>query len=119
MRYLGYAIGTGNLEFGALYYNAVKLQKRLFTAVKVATSVENRVLILNSIILPSILFTAAVFDTPEWARKDIHNLYQHFMGARATFTEAGRHKVNPGLLFTPKQAGRIGLASFKVAIKTQ
>ena len=119
MRYLGYEIGTEALQHHNWALRIRKLQRRLFTAVKVATSVEHRVLILNSIILPSILFTAAVFDIPEWARKAIQTLYKQFLWAQATSTEAGRHKVNPGLLFTPKKAGGIGLASFEVAIKTQ
>ena len=32
--------------------------------------------------------------------------------------EISRHKVNPGLLVTPKHAGGIGLAAFSVATKT-
>ena len=71
-------------------------------------SVQDRVLILNLIILPSVLFTVAVFDLPEWARREIRNLYKQFLWTHATSTDASRHKINPGLLFTPKQAG--GLA---------
>lgn len=117
VQYLGYEIGTGDLQHRNWAVRMRKLQRRLFTATKVATSVENRVRILNAIILPSILFTAAVFDIPEWAGRAIQNLYKQFLWAHATSTEASRHKINPGLLFTPKPAGGVGLASVGVAIK--
>ena len=68
VRYLGYEVGTGDLQHRNWVLRIRTLQRRLFTASTIETSVENRVLILNSIILPSILFTVAVFDIPEWAR---------------------------------------------------
>ena len=80
-----------------------------------ATSVENRVPILNSIVLPSLLFTASVFDLPRWAEKELHNLYKNFLWEHATKTDNRRHKVNPGLLVTPRQAGGIDLIDFSVA----
>ena len=74
---------------------------------------------LYSIILPSALFTAAVFDIPEWAQQTVQNNVQTILWASATSTEANRHKINPGLIFTPKRSGGVELASFEVAIKTQ
>ena len=118
-RYLGYEIGTGELVNKNWAQRIRKIQRRLLTATRVATSVENRVLILNSIMLPSLLFTAIVFKLPRWAEKELHNLYKQFLWAHATMTESSRHKVNPGLLVTPKQAGGIGLAAVSVAVKTQ
>lgn len=52
-----------------------KLQRRLLEASTIATSVDNRVPILDAVILPSILFTAAMFEISDWARKDAQNLY--------------------------------------------
>ncbi|CAI5707472.1 unnamed protein product [Peronospora effusa] len=118
-RYLGYEIGTGELVNKNWAQRIHKIQRRLLTATRVATSVENRVLLLNSIVLPFLLFTAIVFALPRWAEKDLHNLYKQFLWAHATTTESSRHKVNPGLLVTPKQAGGIGLAAVSVAVKTQ
>lgn len=118
-RYLGYEVGTGQLTNRNWADRIRKIQRRLLTASKIATSVENRVLILNAIVLPAILFTAAVFDLPEWAETQLRNLYKQFLWAHSTSTESSRHKINPGLLVTPKKAGGVGLASVVVAIKTQ
>ena len=118
-RYLGFEIGTGGLENKNWALRIQKIQRRLLTATQVATSVENRVLILNSIVLPSLLFTASVFEIPSWAMIEVNNLYKQFLWAHATTTDKSRHKVNPGLLFTPKLAGGIGLADVSVAVNTQ
>uniref|UniRef100_M4C326 RxLR effector candidate protein n=1 Tax=Hyaloperonospora arabidopsidis (strain Emoy2) TaxID=559515 RepID=M4C326_HYAAE len=104
-RYLVYEIGTRDLEHKNWAIRIQKIQRPLLTATRVATSVENRVLILNSIVLPSLLFTASVFDIPDWAEKELRNLYKKFLWAHASTTDAMRHKVNPGLLVTPRQAG--------------
>ena len=118
-RYLGYEIGTGDLQHRNWALRIRRLQRRLLTASQISTSVASRVLILNAVILPSILFTAAVFEIPSWASKDIQNLYKQFLWDHSTSTDARRHKINPGLLYTPKKAGGVGLASVEVAIKTQ
>uniref|UniRef100_M4BM98 RxLR effector candidate protein n=1 Tax=Hyaloperonospora arabidopsidis (strain Emoy2) TaxID=559515 RepID=M4BM98_HYAAE len=118
-RYLGYEIGTGDVENKSWSLRIQKIQRRLLTATRVATSVENRVLILNTIVLPSLLFTASVFDIPIWAEKELHNLFKQFFWAHATSTDARLQTVNPGLLVTPRHAGGIGLVDVTVAVKTQ
>ncbi|KAE9032264.1 hypothetical protein PR003_g5465 [Phytophthora rubi] len=119
VRYLGYEVETGQLTNKNWVARIRKIQRRLATATRIATNVENRVLILNAIVLPSILFTAAVFEMPAWAEKEICNITKQFLWKHATGTEVSRNKVNPGLLVTPKKAGGVGLASFTIAIKTQ
>ncbi|CAI5719351.1 unnamed protein product [Peronospora destructor] len=89
VRYLGYAVGTGEL-----------------TTANWAARVP-------------VLFTAAVFEMPPWAEQQLRNLQKQFLWHHSTSTEASRHKVNPALLFTPKQAGGVGLASILIACKTQ
>ena len=96
-----------------------QIQRRLVTAKRVETSVANRVLHLNTIVLTSILFTAIVFELPLWADKELHNLYKQFLWAHAMTTDSSRHKINPGLLVTPKHAGGIGLVDVAVAVKAQ
>jgi hypothetical protein len=119
VRYLGYDVGTGALE-NINWANRIRaIQRRLATATKVATSVDNRVTILNVIMLPSLLFTAAVFDMPTWAATQLRNLQKQFLWHSGTGTGASRHKVTPGLVFTPRQAGGMGLASIQLACKTQ
>ena len=76
-------------------------------------------MLLNAIMLPAVLFTAAVFKLPQWARAELHNLQKQFLWQHSTSTGISRHKVNPGLLYTPRGAGGTGLVSIDVAICTQ
>ena len=88
-------------------------------ALPTATSVQHRVVILNAIVLPSVLFTSAVFDMPRWEHTELAQLYKRFLSHHASEAEVYRHKINPALLFTPKQAGGVGLVSFEVDLKSQ
>ncbi|KAE9028609.1 hypothetical protein PF002_g1126 [Phytophthora fragariae] len=67
--------------------------------------VENQVLILNAIVLPSIMFTAAVFEMPTWAKKEICIITKQFLWKHATGMKASRNKVKSGLLVAPKKVG--------------
>ncbi|KAE9273288.1 hypothetical protein PR003_g29950, partial [Phytophthora rubi] len=119
IRYLGYAVGTGPLTDINWATRIRAVQRRLATASQLSTSVEFRVLMLNVIMLPVILFTAAAFDMPHWVNTQIMNIQKQFLWHHSTAAEASRHKVSPALLYTPKQAGGVGLASVQVACKTQ
>ena len=118
-RYLGYQVGTGKLRNINWVLRIKSAQRRLFTATQVATTLEHRVLILNAIVLPGILFTASFFEPPDWALKQLDHLYKQFLWKFFNRIEPGRHKVAPGLIYTPRNAGGIGLVSVPVAIKTQ
>ena len=74
VRYLGYAVETK--EFGTVNWAARvrNVQRRLATATWLASSVENRVLIFNVVMVPAVLFTAAVFELPPWAEQQLRNL---------------------------------------------
>lgn len=111
VRYLGHAVGTGDRQKVDWATRIRNVQRRLATAAQLATSVE-KVKILNVIMLPSILFTAAVFDMPAWAEAQILNIQKQFLWQHSTSTEATRHR-------TPKRAGGVGLASVPVACLTQ
>ena len=78
-RDLGYEIGTGELVNKNWAQRIRKIQRRLLTATRVATCMEKRVLLLNSIVLPSILFIAIVFELIRWMEKELHSNY---VGAR-------------------------------------
>jgi hypothetical protein len=119
VRYLGYEVGTGPLTDVNWAVRIRNIRRRLATASQLATSVANRVVLLNVVMLPSALFTAAAFEMPKWAEKEMRNLQKQFLWRHTTSTDPSRHKVNPGLLFTPKQAGGVGLASVDIACKTQ
>ncbi|CAI5747527.1 unnamed protein product [Peronospora destructor] len=47
--------------------------------VQAPTTFEHRVLILNAIVLPGILFTAAVFEPPGWVLQQLDHLYKKFL----------------------------------------
>ena len=81
--------------------------------------VDNRVLILNVIMLPAALFTAAVSDMPSMSRTTakepseaipVASLYQH--GAQSPH-------VQPSASVTPQHAERIGLVFILIACKMQ
>ena len=118
-RYLGYSVGTGVLTDAYWASRIGNIQRRRATAAQLATSVEIRVLIHNVIMLPAILFTSAVFELPTWAKWQLRNLQKQFLWHYSTSTDNTRHKINPALLHTPKQAGGVGLASILIACKTQ
>jgi hypothetical protein len=119
VRYLGYQVGTGELVNVNWASRIRNIQRRLATATQVATSVATRMLLLNVVMLPSILFTAAIFDTPQWAAKQLRNLQKQFLWRQSVAVDTSRHKMNPGLIFTPKQAGGLGLVSIELATKVQ
>ena len=76
-------------------------------------------MLLNAIMLPAVLFTAAVFRLPQWKRSELHNMQKQFLWHYFTSSVSSRRKVNPGLLYTLRGAGGIGLVSIDVAICTQ
>ena len=118
-RCLGYAVNTGELADVNWAARIRNVQRLLATATRLATSVEHRVLILNVIMLPSVLFTAAVFVLQKWADQQLQGLQKQFLWLHSTSIEASRHKINPALLHTPKQARGVGLASILIACKSQ
>ena len=78
-RYLGHQVGTGELTYVNWVVRIRNVRQRLATATRVATSVSLRVLILNFIMLPGILFTVADFDMPHWADEELRNLHKQFL----------------------------------------
>ena len=105
VRYLGYQVGLRPLRNCNWALRIRKLQRRLMTASRVATSVANRVLILNSIIIPSVLFTAAVFDMPEWARVAAHNLYKKICGIMRLQRKPADTRLTRDYFSPPKRQG--------------
>ena len=119
VRYLRYEVGTGELVQPNWAMRLRRGCRRLLTDTTVAASVQHRMVILNVTVLPSVLFTSAVFDMPRWAHTELAQLYKRFLWQHASESEVCRHKINPALLVTPKQAGGVGLVSFEVDLKSQ
>jgi hypothetical protein len=94
---MGYQVGTCQLIDVNWAARIRNIQRRLATATQLATSEENRVLLLNVIMLPSVLFAAAAFEIPTWASRQIWDMQKQFLWRHSTSTEASRHKLNPGL----------------------
>ena len=80
---------------------------------------KNRVIILNTIILLAVLFTASVFSILAWACVELDKLYRQFIWQHASEVEVRRHKIIPGLPVTSEQEGGVSLNYFQVSIKTQ
>lgn len=75
VRYSGDAVGTGELTTANWAARVRNIQRRLAaSAARLATSVESKVLILNVIMLPAILFFGAVFEMPLSAQQQLMNL---------------------------------------------
>ncbi|KAF1322123.1 Rxlr effector protein, partial [Globisporangium splendens] len=119
VRYLGIQIGTGNITQANWEDRLQKLRTRLIIAAKVSNSVVGRVLILNSILLPSILFTAGYIKPPAKVVDQLVNLQKQFLWKSTLGTDGTRHKVSPSLLYLPVKEGGIGLYSIPLAIKRQ
>ncbi|KAF1323645.1 Rxlr effector protein, partial [Globisporangium splendens] len=96
-----------------------KLRTRLIIAAKVSNSVVGRVLLLNSVLLPSILFTAGYIKPPAKVVDQLVNLQKQFLWKSTLGTDGTRHKVSPSLLYLPVKEGGIGLYSIPLAIKRQ
>ncbi|KAF1320354.1 Rxlr effector protein, partial [Globisporangium splendens] len=119
VRYLGIQIGTGNITQANWEDRLQKLRTRLIIAAKVSNSVVGRVLILNSVLLPSILFTAGYIKLPAKVVDQLVNLQKQFLWKSTLSTDGTRHKVSPSLLYLPVKEGGIGLYSIRLAIKRQ
>ncbi|KAF1327192.1 Rxlr effector protein, partial [Globisporangium splendens] len=119
VRYLGIQIGTGNITQANWEDRLQKLRTRLIIATKVSNSVVGRVLILNSVLLPSILFTAGYIKPPAKVVDQLVNLQKQFLWKSTLGTDGMRHKVSPSLLYLPVKEGGIGLYSIPLAIKRQ
>ena len=119
VRYLGIQIGTGNITQANWEDRLQKLRTRLIIAAKVSNSVVGRVLILNSVLLPSILFTAGYIKPPAKVVDQLVNLQKQFLWKSTLGTDGTRHKVSPSLLYLPVKDGGIGLYSIPLAIKRQ
>eukprot|EP00644_Phytophthora_capsici_P012158 jgi/Phyca11/119482/e_gw1.38.392.1 len=80
-RYLGYQVGTKDTRDVNWADRIRKIQRRLATACRLSTTVEDRVDILNSIVLPAITFTAAAFPLPKWAEKQLISIQKKLLVA--------------------------------------
>ncbi|KAF1313882.1 Rxlr effector protein, partial [Globisporangium splendens] len=119
VRYLGIQIGTGNITQANWEDRLQKLRTRLIIAAKVSNSVVGRVLILNSVLLPSILFTVSYIKPPAKVVDQLVNLQKQFLWKSTLGTDGTRHMVSPSLLYLPVKEGGIGLYSIPLAIKRQ
>ena len=109
---------TGELGTVNCAAQACNVQRRLATATRLATSVENRVLILKVIICRSYC-SLRLFELASWTEQQLRYLQKQFLWHHSTSMEASHHKIDPALLHTSKQAGGAGLASIHIACKTQ
>lgn len=116
-RYLGVQVGVTRTDEANWQKRIASLKVRLAVAAQVATSIIERIKILNAIALPAILFTAQFSRASDKTLQDLENIQKQFLWARKLSTEGRRHKMNPCLMFSPVKNGGMGLLSIRVAIK--
>ncbi|KAF1313870.1 Rxlr effector protein, partial [Globisporangium splendens] len=92
VRYLGIQIGTGNITQANWEDRLQKLRTRLIIAAKVSNSVVGRVLLLSSVLLPSILFIAGYIKPPAKVVDQLVNLQKQFLWQSTLGTDGTRHK---------------------------
>ncbi|KAF1324660.1 Rxlr effector protein, partial [Globisporangium splendens] len=108
VRYLGIQIGTGNITQANWEDRLQKLRTRLIIAAKVSNSVVGRVLILNSVLLPSILFTAGYIKPPAKVVDQLVNLQKQFLWQSTLGTDGTRHKLAQTRLYQTSNIHRLG-----------
>ncbi|KAE9032193.1 hypothetical protein PR001_g10729 [Phytophthora rubi] len=117
--YLGYEVGFGDLSKINWEKRLRALQRRMGTAERAATTIRDRVDLLNVIVLPAILFTAKMFPPSPAVLTQLVNMQKQFLWRRQLKDDPSRHKFSPSLIFTPKKAGGLGLIAIPVAIQAQ
>lgn len=78
-RYLGIYIGVGEIKQMNWELRCQTIERRLVTAVKLGLSIIEKVIVLNTIVLPSILFTAAYFQLSATILTKLENLQKQFL----------------------------------------
>ena len=63
----------------------------------------HRILILNIIVVPGILFMTSVFEPHGWVLKQLDHLYKHILEKPSSKIERGRHKIAPDLFCTCRE----------------
>eukprot|EP00644_Phytophthora_capsici_P008772 jgi/Phyca11/50760/gw1.118.38.1 len=92
IRYLGHDIGHANLPKINWAKRIRSVQRRMVTAEAAATSIKDRVDLLNAIVLPSILFTAKIFPPTREALSQLVNMQKQYLWKRRVVDEPSRHK---------------------------
>ena len=78
-RYLGYQMGSGDLVDANWALRIRHVRERLATAASLSTRVAVKIMLMNAIMLPAVLFTVAVSRIPQWARAELHHIQKKFL----------------------------------------
>lgn len=92
-RYLGYQVGTGELRAVNWADRQRRPQRRLMAAASKHTSVADRVLILNVIMLPAMLYTAIMFQPTQNVIDDLERMQKQFLWRGVPELDRMRHKM--------------------------
>ncbi|KAF1333189.1 hypothetical protein FI667_g2849, partial [Globisporangium splendens] len=98
VRCLGIQIGTENIMQANWEDRLQNLRTRLIIAAKVSNSVVGRVLLLNSVLLPSILFTASYIKPPAKIVDQLVNLQKQFLWKSTLGTRLGWEYLGEDLM---------------------
>ncbi|OWZ18661.1 RxLR effector protein [Phytophthora megakarya] len=117
VRYLGYDVGHADLPKINWVKGIRSIQCRMVTAEAAATSVRDRVDLLNAIVIPSVLFTVKIFPLIRATLIQLVNMQRWFLWRKQVVENPSRHKMSPDLIITPRDAGGLGLIAIPVAIQ--
>ncbi|KAF1314922.1 Rxlr effector protein, partial [Globisporangium splendens] len=119
VRYLGVQVGTADAVEANWNDRLSKLRSRLVVATQITNTIPGRIMILNAILLPAVLFTASYSKPQPETIRELERVQKQFLWHQSLSAEPARHKVSPALLFTPIGAGGMGLLSIPLALKRQ
>jgi len=118
-RYLGVNIGTGPLHDANWPTTIQALKVRLAVAAQLHLSVLERVQLLNTVMLPAVLYKAAYIPPDPTTITKLTNLQKNFLWTGLLSTSSTRHKLAPALVYLPRGAGGLGMFDIKIAVQTQ
>lgn len=120
VRYLGVEIGLGDITSPNWAKRMEKLKKSLGRASQIATSMWDRVTVLDAVGLPAVLFTAKYFTPPPTVLAELDSLWRTYLwNGTITNNPIRAHKIARPVLALPREFLGLGLRDIRVAMVDQ
>ena len=116
-RYLGIQVGVSNLRAINWELKIRKVARRLAIARTLSNTFQTKVLILNTIILPSILYLANHFLPNSAEMKQLEDQYKNYLWYQTG--EKPRWKINKTITTSPLHKGGLGVRDIHIQIQLQ
>ena len=118
-RYLGVQVGIANLTDINWNRRIEQVKKRVGIMSQKHMSVPYRVLLLNAIFLPAILFTATFLLPTEKHLKSLENIQKNYLWHQTVSEIPSKHRIATAQVFMPRKSGGLGLLGISNAIRRQ